>query len=101
MKPTKLTNFKFTFHGPMTRQLFDLGGVTPQDTPGYLSVGSGENRYLAITRAIGGFRNTPAAAVINQITERAQMNLQPAWAECESSDEDDTEMFCIIEVEVE
>jgi hypothetical protein len=101
MKPTKLTNFKFTFHGPMTRQLFDLGGVAPQDTPGYLSVGRGATRSVAIGNAIGGFRDTPAAAVIVQITDRVQMNLQPEWLQPEGSDEDSTEMFCILEVEVE
>ena len=101
MKPTKLTNFRYTFHGPMTHQLFELGGVVPESTPGYLSVGRGTDRALAIIRAVGGFRNTPAAAVIDQISERVQMNHQPAWQQLEASDEDGTEMFCIIEVEVE
>ena len=102
MKPTKLTNFKFTFHGPMTRQLFELGGVAPESTPpGYLSVGSGASRSMAIGNAIGGFRDTPAAAFIVQITDRVQMNLQPDWLQPEGSAEDGTEMFCVIEVEVE
>ena len=101
MKPTKLTNFKFTFHGPMTRLLFEQGDVAFYDTPGYLGIGRGISRSLAMTRAIGDFRNTPAAAVIGQITERVQMNLQPEWQQLEASDEDGTEMFCIIEVEVE
>ena len=101
MRPTKLTNFKFTFHGPMTRQLFEMGEVAPKSTSGYLSVGSGNSRSLAITKAIGGFRDTPAAAVIDQITERVQMNLQWEWMQPEGNDEDGTEMFCIIEVEVE
>ena len=101
MKPTKLTNFKFTFHGPMTPQLFELGEVAPRSTPGYLSIGRGVSRSLAITKAIGGFRGTPAAPVVDQIAERVQMNLQPEWQELEASDEDGTEMFCILEVEVE
>ena len=101
MKPTKLTNFKWTFHGPMTRQLFELGGVAPESTPGSLSIGSGMSRSLAITRAIGGFRGTRAAAAISEITDRVQMNLQPEWQHPEGSNEDDTLMFCIIEVEVE
>jgi hypothetical protein len=101
MKPTKLTNFKFTFHGPMTRQLFELGGDAPESTPGYLSIGSGATRHRAIIKALGGFRDTPAASVIGQIAERVQMNLQSEWPQSEASDEDGTEMFCIIEVEVE
>lgn len=102
MKPTKLTNFKFTFHGPMTRQLFELGGVAPLACPPtYYSVGSGVTRTQAITKAIGGFRDTPAATAINEITDRVQMNLQPEWQELEASVEDNTEMFCILEVEVE
>jgi hypothetical protein len=101
MKPTKLTNFKFTFHGPMTRQLFELGDVAPQETPGYLSIGIGKTRAVAITRAIGGFRDTPAAAAIGTITDRVQMNMQSEWQQPEGSDEDGTLMFCIIEVEVE
>lgn len=101
MKPLKHFGFKFTFHGPMTRQLFELGGVAPVAAPGHFGVGSGTSRLTAITSAIGGFRNTAAAPYIEWIAERVQMNLQPEWQEPEGSDEDNTLMFCIIEVELE
>ena len=101
MKPTKLTNFSYTFYGPMTRQLFNQGILAPQNFPGPLSVGGGPSRALAITKAIGGFRGTPAEAIINQITERVQASLRPEWQQVEGDDEDGTEMFCVIEVEAE
>jgi len=101
MKPTKLTNFKWTFHGPMTRLLFETGVFDTIDISGCFGIGSGPSRSLSMIRAIGDFRNTPAAAVLGQITDRVQMNLQPEWQELEGSDEDGTEVFCIIEVEVE
>ncbi len=101
MKPTKLTNFSYTFYGPMTRQLFNLGLLASQHTSDHLSVGSGKSRALAIIKAIGGFRNMPAETLISQITERVQASLQLAWQQPEGCDEDGTEMFCIIEVEVE
>jgi hypothetical protein len=101
MKPTKITNFSYTFYGPMTRQLFELGVLDTLDSPGHLGVGSGKSRSLAATRAIGGFRHTPAVALIEQITDRIQMNLQPEWAVWEGDEIDGTEMFCVIEVEAE
>ena len=102
MRPTKLTNFSYTFYGPMTRQLFEAGDVVPQNSNTcYFGVGSANDRALAITKAIGGFRDTPVAAILSQIVERVQMNIRPEWQQPEGSDEDGTEMFCIIEVEVE
>lgn len=101
MKPTKLMNFSYTFYGPMTCQLFEQIDIAPISTPGYFSIGRGKCRASAIIRAIGGFRSTPAAAVIGQITDRVQMNLQSEWQQLEGSDEDGTEVYCIIEVEVE
>ncbi len=101
MKPTKLTNFSYTFYGPMTRQLFNQGILAPQNFPGLLSVGGGPSRATAIIKAIGGFRNTPAEALIHQITDRVQASLQPKWQQVEGDSEDGTEMFCIIEVEAE
>jgi len=101
MKPTKLTNFSYTFHGPTTRQLFNLGLRASQYTSDYLSVGSGPSRALAIIKAIGGFRDMPAEALISQINERVQASLRPEWQQQEGSDEDGTEMFCVIEVEAE
>jgi hypothetical protein len=100
MKPTKLTNFSYTFYGPMTRQLFELGDVAPRSSgTNYFGIGSAPDRALAIVKAIGGFRGTPAEAIVSQITERVQASLQPEWQQPEGDDADGTEMFCIIEVE--
>jgi hypothetical protein len=102
MKPTTIRNFGYMFYGPMTRQLFAAGDLVPQTSPStYYGIGSGSSRAMAITRAIGDFRDTPAATLANQITDRVQMNLKPEWQQEESSEEDGTEMFCVIEIGVE
>ncbi len=102
MKPTKLTNFSYTFYGPMTRQLSELGNIVPRSSgAGYFGVGRGHSRYLAIISAVVGFRGTPVESIVSQITERVQASLQPHWQQVEGSDEDGTEMFCVIEVEAE
>jgi|GEM_PF-3823904 len=101
MKPTKLTNFRHTFYGPMTRQLFEFGSVAQFDNTGRYGVGSGPSRAKAIINAIAGFRDTPSAAIIDQINERVQMNMQSDWQQVEGDVEDGTEMFCVIEVETE
>jgi hypothetical protein len=101
MKPTKLTNFSYTFYGPMTRQLFELGCLVQCDNTGHYGVGSGPSRALAIVKAVGGFRDTPAEAIIGQIVDRVQGSIRPEWQQPEGNDEDGTEMFCVIEVGVE